>query len=120
MGWLSLERLAEELEVVEDEAGAVDVELVGCEAGDDVAEGPVDFMEIARGGEVEAATAAAGVGVGDGFAVGVVVVAEAFTAEGWAAAEVVVVEEVVAGGYVVGFRHGWYTPSPGVVIEAKS
>lgn len=102
-----------ELEGVEDEAGAVDVELVGCETDGELAEGVLQRGAIGGGVEVEASAGAAGVGVGEGAAVGVVVVAEGFAAEGGGAAAVGVGEEVVAGGDV-GW-HGW-GPPPGYFL----
>ena len=108
-----------DLEAVEDEAGAADVEFVGCEADDDFVDGVVQGGLIGGWGEAEAAAGAAGVGVGDGAAVGVVEVAEGFAAEGGGAAAVVVGEEVCAGwdGFGGRFRgrlggHGW-GPPPG-------
>lgn len=89
----------------------MDVELVGGEADDDFGDGVLEGGLVGGRGEGEAAAGAAGVGVGDGAAVGVVVVAEGFAAEGGGAAAVVVGEAVVAGG---GFGlHGWGPPPPG-------
>jgi hypothetical protein len=75
------ERLAGDLEAVDEETGAADVELIGSEADDDLAEGVLDGLLVGGGGEVEAATGATGVGVGDRLAVRVVVVAEVLAAE---------------------------------------
>jgi len=74
------EALAGDLEAVEEQAGAVDVELVGGESGDDFAEGVLEGSLTGGSGELEASAGAAGVGVGDGLAVGVVVVAVGFAA----------------------------------------
>jgi len=110
---LDVQAAGGDLEAVEDEAGAVDVELVGGEADEDFVEGGLEGARVGGWGEVEAAAGSAGVGVGDGLAVGVVVVAEGFATEGGGAAAVVVGEEVVAGGYGGGVgRHGW-GPPPG-------
>ena len=111
-GWATCEALGSDLEAVEEEAGAVDVELVGGEAGDDLVEGGLEGLVVGGGGEVEASASAAGVGVGDGLAVGVVVVAEGFATEGGRAAAVGVGEDVVAVGVGVMCRHGW-GPPPG-------
>ena len=74
--------MAGNLKAVEEQAGAVDVELVGGEAGDDFAEGVLEGSLAGGSGELEASSSAAGVGVGGGLAVGVVVVAVGFAAEG--------------------------------------
>ena len=76
------EGLAGDLEAIEEQVGAVDVELVGGEAGDDFAEGMLEGSLAGGRDELEASAGAAGGGVGDGLAVGVVVVAVGFTAEG--------------------------------------
>jgi len=76
------EGLAGNLKAVEEQAGAVDVELVGGQAGDDFAEGVLEGSLAGGSGELEASSSAAGVGVGGGLAVGVVVVAVGFAAEG--------------------------------------
>jgi len=73
------EGLAGDLEAVEEEAGAVDVKLVGGKTDDDFAERVLKSLPICRDGEVEAS---AGAGVGCGLAAGVVVVTEVFAAEG--------------------------------------
>ena len=74
------EALAGNLEAVEEQAGAVDVELVSGEAGDDFAECVLEGSLAGGSDELEASAGASGVGVGDGFAVGVVVVAVGFAA----------------------------------------
>jgi hypothetical protein len=89
--------LGGDLEAVEDESGAVDIEFVGGDADEDFVEGFLQGSVVGGSGELEAATGTAGVGIGDGPAVGVVVVAEGFAAEGGGAATVVVGEAVVAG-----------------------
>ncbi len=91
-----------DLEAVEEEAGAAGVELVGGEAEEDFADGGLDGGAVFRAGEGEggAAGLAGGAGVEfgfwDGFSGGVVVVAEEFVAQGWAAAAVAVGEDVAA------------------------
>jgi len=104
------EALGSDLEAVEEQAGAVDVELVGGEAGDDLVEGGLEGLVVGGGGEMEASAGAAGVGVGDGLAVGVVVVAEGFATEGGRAAAVGVGEDMVAVGVGVMCRHRWGLP----------
>jgi hypothetical protein len=102
--------------------GAVDVELVGGQADDDFGDGILQGALVGGRVEAEAATGTAGVGIGDVLAVGVVVVAEGFAAEGGGAAAVVVGKEVMAGGAISG-GHGWAsTPPPGggVLLDLKS
>ncbi len=83
-----------DLEAVEEEAGAAGIELVGGEAEEDFSDGGLDGRTVVRAWEVEGGSAGlAGLpGVQfrfwDGFAGGVVVVAEGFAAQGWAAAAV--------------------------------
>jgi hypothetical protein len=47
-----------DLEAVEDEAGAVDVEFVGCEADDDFVDGVLQGAVVGGWGEVEAVAGA--------------------------------------------------------------
>ena len=74
----SWEALTGELEAVEEEAGAVGIELVGSEARDDLIERDVKRSPVAREDDREAA---AGVANGGGFAVGVVEVTVGLAAE---------------------------------------
>ena len=90
----------------------MDVDLIGGQANDDVAEGGLEGAWVGGGGELEATAGTAGVGVGDGLAVGVVEVAEGFAAEGGGAAAVGVGEAVVAEGYGGDGGHG-VGPPPG-------
>jgi hypothetical protein len=87
-----------DLEAVEQEAGAVDIEFVGGEAADDLEEGLLEGGGVGWRGDVEAAPGAASVGVLDGKPGGVVVVAEALAAHGGRAAAMGVGEDVVADG----------------------
>ena len=57
------EGLAGDLEAIEEQVGAVDVELVGGETGDDFAEGVLEGSIAGGSGELEASTRAA-VGAG--------------------------------------------------------
>jgi len=111
-GWQGVEAprqvLAGELEAVEQQACAVDVELVGGDALDELSEGGVHLGAVARRGQAEAAAGAAGVWVGDGHSAGMVVVAMALAAQGGRAAAVAVVEEMRA----VFYGHSC-SPSPG-------
>lgn len=95
----------------------MDVELVGREANSDFIEGVLQGACVGGWCEAEATVGAVGVGIGDGLAVGVVVVAEGFAAEGGGAAAVVVGKEVVAdrGGFG-GHRVG---ASPRVLLDLK-
>lgn len=70
-----------ELQAVENQAGAVDVQLVGGEALEDLVEGALERDWVRRCFDLEAATRAAFVGIGDRVAIRVVVVAEALAAE---------------------------------------
>jgi hypothetical protein len=88
---------AGDLEAVEEEAGAARVDVVGGDALKDLADGVLDGGAIFGEREFEGGAAgAAGVRVSDGPAGGVVVVAEVFAAEAWAAAAVAVGEDVAA------------------------
>jgi hypothetical protein len=92
------EALAGDLEAVEKQAGAVDIELVGGETVDDLVEGVLECVGGGGEGDVEATAGAAGVGVLHWLAVGVVVVAVVLAAQGGGAAAVGVGEDVLAGG----------------------
>ena len=96
-GWFFGEVEAGDLEAVEEEAGAAGVDVVGGDALEDLADGVLDGGTVFGERELEGgATAAALFWVGDWFSGGVVVVAEVFTAEAWAAAAVAVGEDVAA------------------------
>lgn len=65
---------------------------------DDLADGVLDGAAVFAAGEGEGGlAAAAGLWVRNGFSGGVVVVAEGFFGEGWAAAAVAVGKDVTAG-----------------------
>jgi len=88
---------AGDLEAVEEEAGAPWVDLVARDAAENLADGALDGGAVFGQGEVEVGLAGtAGVRSFDGPASGVVVVAEFFVAEAWAAAAVAVGEDVAA------------------------
>jgi hypothetical protein len=96
-GWLFGKVEAGDLQAVEEEAGAARVDVVGGDALKDLADGVLDGGAIFGEREFEGGAAgAAGVRVSDGPAGGVVVVAEVFAAEAWAAAAVAVGEDVAA------------------------
>jgi hypothetical protein len=88
---------ARDLEAVEEEAGAASVNLVARDSAEDLADGALDGGAVFGQGEVEVGLAgAAGVRGFDRPASGVVVVAEFFVAEAWAAAAVAVGKDVAA------------------------
>jgi hypothetical protein len=88
---------AGDLEAVEEEAGAAGVDVVGGDALEDLADGGLDSGAVFGQRQMEGgAAAAAPARVGDGFAGGVVVVAELFLAEAGAGAAVAVGEDVAA------------------------
>jgi hypothetical protein len=96
-GWRFGEVEAGDLEAVEEEAGAAGVDVVGGDALKDLADGVLDGGTVFRERDFEGGAAGfTGAGVGCGFAGGVVVVAEIFSAEAWAAAAVAVGEDVAA------------------------
>jgi hypothetical protein len=93
---------AGDLEAVEEQACAAGIDLVGGDALEDLADGELDGGLVFGQGQVEVGAAVLAVArVGDGAAGGVVVVAEVFSAEAWAAAAVAVGEDVAA---LVAFR----------------
>jgi hypothetical protein len=97
-GWGGLrfgEVEAGDLEAVEEEAGAARVDVVGGDALEDLADGVLDGGTVFGERDFEGG-AAAPARAGCGFAGGVVVVAEVFSAEAWAAAAVAVGEDVAA------------------------
>jgi len=124
----------------EEEAGAAEVDLVGGDQADELAEGALEFVAGGGDGEGEGlAGEVAGADLGAALAAaegvragGVVVVAEGLAAEGGRAAEVGGRgtgrrEDVAAKradftvwvGLGGGLVH-WDTPSPGVLFLAKS
>ena len=99
---------AGDLEAVEEETGALGVDLVVGDAEEDLADGELDGGAVFGHGEVEGVAVFAGARVLDRAAGGVVVVAEVFLAQAWAAAAVAVGEDVAA---LVAFWFGhWVLP----------
>jgi hypothetical protein len=95
-GWFG-EVEAGDLEAVEEQAGAAGVDVVGGDALQDFSDGGLDGGAVFGEGQVEGGAAAAALAwVRDGFAGGVVVVAELLLAEAWAGAAVSVGEDVAA------------------------
>ncbi|ADW70565.1 hypothetical protein AciX9_3561 [Granulicella tundricola MP5ACTX9] len=113
-----------DLEAVEEEAGAAVVELVGGDAAQDLADGELDGGSVFGEWQIEGGVAVlvcvtgCQVGAWDGFAGGVVVVAEVLVAEGWTAAAASVgvdVAALVACGCFDCLSlcgHGWGSPPP--------
>jgi len=99
------EEVGGDLEAVEDEAGALLVELVGADAVEDLAEGVLDGGAVFKRGEEEfGVDGMASAEFGGGVAGGLVVVAEVFVAEGGAAAAAAGGEDVAAAvGFLGGF-----------------
>jgi hypothetical protein len=88
---------AGDLESVEEEAGAAGIDFVGGDALEDLTDGVLDGGPVFGQGDFEGGVAgAAGARVWGGFAGGVVVIAEVFSAEAWAAAAVAAGEDVAA------------------------
>ena len=88
---------AGDLEAIKEQACAARVDVVGGDALEDLADGVLDRGLVFREWEIKGgATGSAGSLVFDWFAVGVVVVAERFSAEAWAAAAATVGEDVAA------------------------
>jgi hypothetical protein len=88
---------AGDLEAVEEEAGALGVDLVGGDAAEDFADGALDGGAVLGVGQVEGGAAATALAwVGDRAAGGVVVVTELFVAEAGAGAAASVGEDVAA------------------------
>jgi hypothetical protein len=109
---------AGDLEAVEEEPGSARVDLVGGDALEDLADGELDCGLVLGEGQVELRAAALAVArAGDGATGGVVVVAEVFSAEAWAAAAVAVGEYVAA---LVAFRLVLHGVAPWVRFGAKS
>ena len=110
------------LEGVEEEPGALSVEGVLGELVDDLADGVLDGAAVFAAGEGEGGlAAAAGLWVRNGFSGGVVVVAEVFFGEGWAAAAVAVGKEMTAGlaGFLGCDVGHLVPPSTGVFLWVK-
>ncbi|HTD95536.1 MAG TPA: hypothetical protein VK627_01350 [Edaphobacter sp.] len=102
---------AGDLEAVEQEAGALGVDLVGGDAEQDLADGDLDGGAVLGHGEGEVGLAGAAVGeVLDGAAGGVVVVAKLFVAKAWAAATVALGEDVAALEALGGVGHDGIPP----------
>ncbi len=108
------EVLEGDLEAVEEEAGAAGVELVAGDAGEDFADRELDGGAVFGHGEGEGSLAgAAAAEVLDGFARGVVEVAEGLAAEAGRAAAAAFGEDVAAletfglGGRFGGWHDGW-------------
>ena len=88
---------AGDLEAVEEETSAAGIDVVGGDAAEDLAEGGLDGALVFGQRELEVGLAVAALaGVGDGFAGGVVVVAEFLLAETGAGTAVAVGEDVAA------------------------
>jgi hypothetical protein len=124
---------AGDLEAVEEEAGAAGIDVVGGDALEDLTDDKLDAGPIVEIGERDlegGAAGSTGARVGGGFAGGVVVEAEVFSAEAGAAAAVAVGEDVAAlkafgwfglrclGLWCDGVVH-WSLPT-GVLFGAKS
>ena len=91
-----------DLEAVEEEAGAAEVDLVGGDADEDLGERALNIIAIGGRGHVEGVSAGFAVArVFDGFSGLVVVIAEIFSAEGGAAALDSVGEDVAAAFAIV-------------------
>ncbi len=115
---------AGDLETVEEEAGATGVDVIGGDALEDLADGQLNAGTIVGIGkrEIEGGAAVSACARGfDGLAIGVMVVAEGFSAEAWAAATAAVGEDVAAlvafGCFGFGRVH---LVSPLVLFCAKS
>jgi hypothetical protein len=114
MGFGLREVQAGDLKAVEKEAGSAGIDLVGGDALEDLADGELDGGLVLGEGQVELGTAVLAVArIGYGAAGGVVVVAEVFAAEAWAAAAVAVGEDVAA---LVAFRLVLHDVAPWVLF----
>ena len=121
---------AGDLEAVEEQTGAAGVDVVGGDALQDLTDGVLDRGTVFGEREFEGGAAAVtGAWVLRGSAGGVVVVAEVFGAEAWAAAAVAVGEDVAA--LVASGCSGWWclvrfddgvhgSPPHGVLFWVKS
>ena len=95
-GWFG-EVEAGDLKAVEEKAGSSVIDFVGGDSLEDLADGVLDGGLVFGEWELEAgATCLAGLWVLNRLASGVVVVAEVFSAQAWAAAAVAVGEDVAA------------------------
>jgi len=95
-GWFG-EVEAGDLKAVEEKAGSSGVDFVGGDSLEDLADGVLDGGLVFRERELKGGAAAlAGFRILDWLAGGVVVVAEVFSAQAWAAAAVAVGEDVAA------------------------
>ena len=105
---------AGDLQAIEQEAGAFEVDFVAGDALQDFADGGLDGAAVLEVGQVEFGGAGAAVfDVLGGAAGGVVVVAELFVAQAFAAAAVAVGEDVAALkglGFGVDLAFHWYPP----------
>jgi hypothetical protein len=109
---------AGDLEAVEEEAGSAGIDLVGGDALEDLADGELDGGLVLGQGQVELGAAVFAVAwVGDGAAGGVMVVAEVFAAETWAAAAMAAGEDVAA---LVAFRLVLHDVAPSGGFGSKS
>ena len=109
---------AGDLQAVEEEASAAGIDLVAGDAAEDFADGELDGGAVFGHGEVEEGGAGLALArVLDRAAGGVVVVAEVFLAQAWAAAAVAVGEDVAA---LVAFGLGHLGTPPGVLLVLKS
>jgi len=95
--WIALEVAAGDEEAVQEAAGALVVELIGGDEGEDLGEGKLDAEAVVDGGQLEEGLAGVDPLVARcGAAGGVVVVAERLAAQGWRAAAVAGGEDVAA------------------------
>ena len=109
---------AGDLEAVEQETGALGVDLVVGDAEEDLADGELDGGAVFGHGEVEVGLVGSALTwVLHRATGGVVVVAEVFGAEAWAAAAVAVGEDVAA---LVAFWFGHVVYSPLGTLALKS
>lgn len=108
---------AGDLETVEEQACAPGIDLVVGDAAEDLADGELDGGAVFGDGEVEGVAVLMGTRVGHRSAGGVVVVAEVFAAQAWAAAAVAVGEDVAA---LVTFGLGHGGTPPWVLVVLKS
>ncbi|WP_148103871.1 hypothetical protein [Edaphobacter aggregans] len=109
---------AGDLQAVEEEAGAAGVDFVAGDAAEDFADGELDGGAVFGHGEVEEGGAGGALAwILDRAAGGVVVVAEVFSAQAWAAAAVAVGEDVAA---LVAFWFGHDGYSPLVDVRPQS
>jgi hypothetical protein len=111
---------AGDLEAIQEEAGAAGVDVVGGDTLEDLSDGVLDGGSVLR--ERDFKGGAASVWTSRGFAGGVVVVAEVFAAEAWAAAAVAVGEDVAAlvafGFGLDDFVHFGLSPHWGVFVQS--